>query len=149
MINHDFSLFYDCLEQPSNQIHVPLTAVIGPADRMRAAYRSCRGHTRESAEDFAVQALKIIQGSTYRSRLNVYYPRVSYDVQLLTVSISNSVDFITDLTHIPSADMNYLLDASTDLRETYRSSAISQEIAAAILVGYLTRMQERYQRPSA
>lgn len=135
MINHFFSTLYNYTHPTTSRIFVPLLEPLKVPDVVAAALGGFRGNSRDAAEAFAIQALKVVEGSTYRNEILAVDPRVTYDPADIGVDIADSSAFLTMLAGAPGALQIAITSAYPDIKATLATSQVLQDRAAAIVVG--------------
>lgn len=140
MINHAFAVFYNRTASPSVSVYVPLTEELSIPRLLLPIYRGMAGSSDASAEKFAIQAVKCLDGSTYRDHLTKHDSRMTFHPADLVLDVVNSADFLNRLCNLSPSAVNNVLESESQLWDTFYSSDISQERAAAVLAGLLNRV---------
>lgn len=135
MINHFFTALYNRAAPTTSKIYVELEAPLQVPDTVAAALASFRGSSRDAAEAFALQALKVVEGSTYRSEILADDPRLTYVSSEVGVDMPDSSSFLAMLANAPGSLQVLITSNYEDLKMTLATSTVLQDKAAAIVVG--------------
>lgn len=135
MINHFFNTLYNLPAATSSGIYVDLAAPLRVPDAVTAALNGFRGSSREAAESFALQALKVVEGSTYRAEIRAEDSRLSYHCNEVGVDMPDSSSFLAMLANAPGSLQILITSQYSDLKATISTSQVLQDKAAAIVVG--------------
>jgi hypothetical protein len=140
MINHVFTCFYGYGAPTASGIYVPLTADLRVSDVLRHGLSKIRGSTPVEAERFAIQALKVLDGSSYATVLTAKDARLTYRMDEIGVDQVDSSEFIGGVLNLPGAVVS-LATPHQDTSTTFSTSRISMERAASVLVGVLREIE--------
>jgi hypothetical protein len=135
MINHFFTTLYNRPAATVSGIYVGLTEPLRVPSVVAFALGALRGPSRDAAEAFAIQALKVVEGSSYRQEILAQDPRLTYALGDVGMDMPDSSSFLTSLA-FTSGDLQILITSTyPDLRETLMTSMVLQDRAAAVVVG--------------
>jgi hypothetical protein len=140
MINGLFTAFYNYLTPTESKIYVGLAAPLVIPGVIAGAWQAVRGTTATQAEAFAVQAVKVIDASSYRVSAAAQDPRVTYRTDEIGVGTADSLAFLKAVVGLPGDLINFVL-TDADIRASW-NSAVLQEQAAGVLVGIARRIAE-------
>lgn len=137
MINHFFTTLYNRAAPTTSDVFVPtaVDGVLKVPDVVASALGGFRGVSRDAAEAFAIQALKVVEGSSYRQEIFAEDPRVTYSPSDLGVDMPDSSSFLATLAAAPGALQVLITSTYPDLKATLSTSQVLQDRAAAIVVG--------------
>jgi len=140
MINHFFSLLYGVPTVTASKIFVPLVTPVIYGDTLNYGLRGVRGGTPLTYETFAIQAVKLVDASTYRAEILAKDPRVTYTCAEIGVDVKESITFVNAIIGLPGAVLAEAL-IDRDVVTTYREVPIAQERAAAVIIGLVRRLE--------
>lgn len=140
MINHFFTVLYNRTEATSAGIYVPLTAALVVPDAVAGGLAGLRGATQASAESFALQALKLVDASSYRGEIFAVDPRVTYRIDEIGADVVDSSDFVAALLAAPGSLIAAAVIPDADIYKTYSTAPMTLERCAAIIVGVVRQI---------
>lgn len=135
MINHFFTTLYNREAPTTSRVFIPLLEPLRVPEVVASALGGFRGPSRDSAESFAIQALKVVEGSTYRNEVTADDPRLTYVSSELGVDVPDSTAFVEMLAGAPGALQVLITSTYADLKATLATSTVLQDRAAAVVVG--------------
>jgi len=135
MINHFFSTLYNWAAPTTSGIYADLTEPLMVPDTVASALNGFRGSSRDAAEAFAIQALKVVEGSSYRSEIIADDARLTYKASEVGVDMPDSSSFLAMLANVPGPLRVLITSSYADLQATLATSSVLQDRAAAVVVG--------------
>ena len=141
MYNHAYTVLFNKVANPPSGIPIELTeelyvpSVLTPVKQSLVIGAEIVDH-----DQFAVQCLKIVDGSTFRLNVQGIDERVTYDIQQLEVDVISFNPFMYLWLALPPDTIQALLVERIYLN-AYRGD-ITQEAVAALILSYIDRISE-------
>ena len=143
MINHAYRMLYGLSDRGNiSGIFVDTTYQVLLPDVLRSLWARLSGETVEGADAFAVSCLKILDGSSFRGIVTETDPRITYDIELLMLPVANMLPFIQQLIGVSPAALQYVFQGNPEFETTFRRSDTTQEVAASVIAGYISKVTE-------
>lgn len=134
MLNHAFSVLYGRTGISSTGVRSGLVEQRA-SQEMVSALVSLRGHDEASAAVFAAEAVKILDGSTFRAVLWKHDTRMTLQPHELPGSSANSMDLVAKILAAPGNLLHRCVTVSEDIQRGHIESRADFEKAAAVLAG--------------
>ena len=139
MINHAYSVLYGRSTSASSGVTSGLTSQHAP-EVVVNSLTHLRGNTADTADAFAIQAVKILDGSTFRAVLWGHDTRMTLEPHELPSDLINSRETVDRILGSSGVLLQYATQTSSDIQNGYLKSPSSLERAAAILAGLVEQL---------
>lgn len=142
-INHAYRVLYGRSDRTNpSGIYVDNHQPIIVPDVLLALQERAAGSSVEQADLFAINCLRILDGSSYRGELTAVDSRITYQLDLIGIGQPNMLTFINRLITVSPAAVQAALAGRQELEKTFRKSDVTQEVAASLIVGYIREVTE-------
>ena len=139
MINHVYTVLYNLSAAPASGIFVDLEEILAIPDVLLSVVDRLADGDNDA---FALQCLKILDGSSYRLELTKHDSRLTYSIWDKEVDGTNLLPFMDRWLSLGPTVINFLINQRDDVRYTYQNSELTQEMAAALIIAYIDKITE-------
>lgn len=134
MINHVYSVLYGRAGVSSSGVLSGLRAQ-ATQESVAQGLVYLRGAQESTADEFAREATKLLDGSTFRAVLLEHDQRMTLEPHELPGSMVNTRVLVDKILSTPTVVLHYALGSDEDLTKGYTRSTSKHERAAAVLAG--------------